>query len=67
MNDWTLFEALLVGGGMFLFSLVVGSAYYLCNFIVQSIRERRELKIIRPRNTEYVDYDRAWEEMVMKD
>lgn len=64
--DWTLMEALLVGGGICFISLVVGGIYCLVNYIVEEIKFRRELKIIRPRK-EYFDYEKALYEYVMKD
>ena len=65
--DWTLIEALLVGAIMSLMLVVGSGAYYLGDFIMRTIKEHSELKKIRPIKTEYIDYDQAWEEMVMKD
>ena len=69
MTDWTLFESVLVATGMYLFAVAVGSTYYLIAHIVDRIKIRKIRKElnIRPRKIEYVDYNRAWEEMVMKD
>lgn len=66
MLDWTLMDASLVGALMVIFSLVVGGIYCLVNYIVEEIKFRRELKIIRPRK-EYFDYEKALYEYVMKD